>query len=60
MVSPSRMAKVKKAVFTYTLAGIPKEIFEIPNYKVYDISMFNHVLKVKFENLLYGTIFKIM
>lgn len=26
------------------------EIFEIPNYKVYDISMFNHILKVKFEN----------
>ena len=26
------------------------EIYEIPNHKVYDISMFNHILKMKFEN----------
>lgn len=26
------------------------EIFDIPNFKVYDISLFNHILKVKFEN----------
>lgn len=26
------------------------EIFEVPNYKVYDINMFNHILRMKFEN----------
>lgn len=26
------------------------EIFEIPNHKVYDINLFNHILKIKFEN----------
>ena len=26
------------------------EIFEIPNYKIYDISLYNHILKMKFEN----------
>ncbi len=26
------------------------EIFEIPNYKIYDIDMFNHILKMKFSN----------
>lgn len=26
------------------------DIYEVPNYKVYDISMFNHILKMKFEN----------
>lgn len=26
------------------------EIFEVPNYKIYDINMFNHILKMKFEN----------
>jgi len=26
------------------------EIFEVPNYKIYDINLFNHMLKIKFEN----------
>lgn len=26
------------------------EIFDVPNYKVYDISLYNHILKMKFEN----------
>jgi NTE family protein len=26
------------------------EIFELPNYKIYDISLYNHMLKMKFDN----------
>lgn len=26
------------------------EIFEIPNHKIYDINLYNHILKMKFEN----------
>ena len=26
------------------------EIFEVPSYKIYDISLYNHMLRMKFEN----------